>query len=385
LETNVDKFQTAQLYIPPDVIDFGAGQPSPHLLPLAWLREAAANRLGDADTGYLAYGAMPGDGYFRHMLAGYLGEHYQVPIDFENLFVTGGASQGLDLICTLFSRPGDTIFVEEPSYFLALRIFADHGLNIVSLPMDDQGLVIEALEQNLSQHTPAFLYIIPSFHNPSSVTLTAERREQLVQLSQQHDLIIVADEVYHLLSYAAEPPPPLASHIDRSPVISLGSFSKIMAPGLRLGWIQTGTELINRLSDCGLVDSGGSLNHFTSGVMRSAIELGLLEKQLINLKSVYRKRKIALSKALRELLPDSVHFVEPDGGFFIWLEFADRIDTVKMLAAARQHHVGFLPGIKFSSQNGLSNCARLSFAYFDIPELEEGARRLAKVLLEYEK
>jgi DNA-binding transcriptional MocR family regulator len=328
---------------------------------------------------------MPGDGYFRHMLAGYLGEHYQVPIDFENLFVTGGASQGLDLICTLFSRPGDTIFVEEPSYFLALRIFADHGLNIVSLPMDDQGLVIEALEQNLSQHTPAFLYIIPSFHNPSSVTLTAERREQLVQLSQQHDLIIVADEVYHLLSYAAEPPPPLASHIDRSPVISLGSFSKIMAPGLRLGWIQTGTELINRLSDCGLVDSGGSLNHFTSGVMRSAIELGLLEKQLINLKSVYRKRKIALSKALRELLPDSVHFVEPDGGFFIWLEFADRIDTVKMLAAARQHHVGFLPGIKFSSQNGLSNCARLSFAYFDIPELEEGARRLAKVLLEYEK
>ena len=379
------KFQTAQLYIPPDVIDFGAGQPSPHLLPLAWLREAAANRLGDADTGYLAYGAMPGDGYFRHMLAGYLGEHYQVPIDFENLFVTGGASQGLDLICTLFSRPGDTIFVEEPSYFLALRIFADHGLNIVSLPMDDQGLVIEALEQNLSQHTPAFLYIIPSFHNPSSVTLTAERREQLVQLSQQHDLIIVADEVYHLLSYAAEPPPPLASHIDRSPVISLGSFSKIMAPGLRLGWIQTGTELINRLSDCGLVDSGGSLNHFTSGVMRSAIELGLLEKQLINLKSVYRKRKIALSKALRELLPDSVHFVEPDGGFFIWLEFADHIDTVKMLADARQHHVGFLPGIKFSSQNGLSNCARLSFAYFDIPELEEGARRLAKVLLEYEK
>jgi 2-aminoadipate transaminase len=380
----VDKFQTAQLYIPPDVIDFGAGQPSPHLLPLAWLREAAANRLGDADTGYLAYGAMPGDGYFRHMLAGYLGEHYQVPIDFENLFVTGGASQGLDLICTLFSRPGDTIFVEEPSYFLALRIFADHGLNIVSLPMDDQGLVIEALEQNLSQHTPAFLYIIPSFHNPSSVTLTAERREQLVQLSQQHDLIIVADEVYHLLSYAAEPPPPLASHIDRSPVISLGSFSKIMAPGLRLGWIQTGTELINRLSDCGLVDSGGSLNHFTSGVIRSAIELGLLEKQLINLKSVYRKRKIALSKALRELLPDSVHFVEPDGGFFIWLEFADHIDTVQMLAAARQHKVGFLPGIKFSSQNGLSNCARLSFAYFDIPELEEGARRLAKVLLEYE-
>lgn len=380
------KFKTAQLYIPPDVIDFGAGQPSPHLLPLAWLREAAANRLGDADTGYLAYGAMPGDGYFRHTLADYLGEHYQVPIDFENLFVTGGASQGLDLICTLFSRPGDTIFVEEPSYFLALRIFADHGLNIVSLPMDDLGLIVEAVEHKLSQHTPAFLYTIPTFHNPSGVTLSAERRNRLVKLSQQHDLVIVADEVYHLLNYADEPPPPpLASHIESSSVISLGSFSKIMAPGLRLGWIQTGTELINRLSDCGLVNSGGSLNHFTSGVMRSAIELGLLEKQLTNLKSVYNKRKIALSNALRELLPNSVRFVEPDGGFFIWLEFTDRIDTVQMLAAARQHKVGFLPGIKFSSHNGLKNYARLSFAYFDVPELEEGARRLAKVIGEYKK
>ena len=148
---------------------------------------------------------------------------------------------------------------------------------------------------------------------------------------------------------------------------------------------RSGTKLINRFAGSGLVDSGGSLNHFTSGVMRSAIELGLLEKQLANLKSVYSRRKLALSDALRELLPDSVRFIEPDGGFFIWLEFADRIDTVKMLAVARQHNVGFLPGIEFSGQNGLKNYARLSFAYFDVPELEEGARRLAKVIREYQE
>lgn len=379
----MDNVQTAQLNLPPDVIDFGAGQPSLHLLPLELLREAAANRLGNDDTAYLAYGAMPGDGYFRQALAEFLSEQYQMRVDFSDLFVTGGASQALDLICTLFSRPGDTIFVEEPSYFLALRIFEDHGLNIVSLPMDDQGLIVEAVEHKLSQYTPAFLYTIPTFHNPSSVTLSAERRIQLVQLSRQHNFPIVADEVYHLLNFSAVPPPPLASYIESSPVISLGSFSKIMAPGLRLGWIQAATKLINRFTGCGLVDSGGSLNHFTSGVMRSAIELGLLEKQLENLKSVYSRRKLALSNALRELLPDAVRFVEPEGGFFIWLEFADSIDTVKMLAAARQHNVGFLPGIKFSSQNGLSNCARLSFAYFDVPELEEGARRLAKVIREF--
>jgi DNA-binding transcriptional MocR family regulator len=381
----VDKILTAQLDIPPDVIDFGAGQPSLHLLPLALLREAAASRLADNNAAYLAYGAIQGDGYFRQVLADYLAEHYQMRVDDDSLFVTGGASQGLDLICTLFSRPGDTIFVEEPSYFLALRIFADHGLNIVSLPMDDQGLIVEAVEHKLSQHVPAFLYTIPTFHNPTSVTLAAERRNRLVQLSRQHDLVIVADEVYQLLSYAAAPPPPLASHIDHSPIISLGSFSKIMAPGLRLGWIQAGTALVNRFVGCGLVDSGGSLNHFTSGVMRSAIELGLLEKQLTNLKSVYSRRKNALSNALRELLPNSVRFAEPDGGFFIWLEFEDRIDTVKLLAAARQHKVGFLPGIKFSGQDGLKNYARLSFAYFDVPELEEGAGRLARAIREYQQ
>ena len=379
----MDKIQTAQLNLRPGVIDFGAGQPGPSLLPLELLREAAANRLGSDDTSYLAYGAEQGDGLFRQVLASFLSDQIQMPVEFKNLFITGGASQGLDLICTLFSRPGDTIFVEEPSYFLALRIFADHGLNIVSLPMDDQGLIIEALEQKLSLHSPAFLYIIPTFHNPSSVTLTADRRERLVQLSQQHDLVIVADEVYHLLTYAAAPPPPLASYIESSPVISLGSFSKIMAPGLRIGWIHAGEKLMNRLCGCGLVDSGGGLNPFTSGVLRSAIELGLLEKQLTNLKSVYRKRKIALSNALGELLPDSVHFVEPDGGFFIWLEFEDSIDTVKMLAAARQHNVGYLPGIKFSSQNGLKNYARLSFAYYNVPELEEGARRFARAIQEY--
>ena len=379
----MDNIQTAQLNLAPDVIDFGVGQPGPGLLPLELLRKAAENRLGNDDAAYLAYGAEQGDGFFRKVLANFLSEQIQMPVEFNNFFITGGASQGLDLICTLFSRPGDTIFVEEPSYFLALRIFADHGLNIVSLPMDEQGLNIEALEQKLSQHTPAFLYTIPTFHNPSSVTLTADRRNRLVQVSQQHNLVIVADEVYHLLTYAAAPPPPLACHIESSPIISLGSFSKIMAPGLRLGWIQTGGKLMDRLAGCGLVDSGGGLNPFTSRVMRSAIELGLLEKQLTHLKSTYSKRKNALSKALGELLPDSVRFVEPDGGFFIWLEFTDSIDTVKMLAAARQHKVDFLPGVKFSGQNGLNNYARLSFAYYDVPDLEEGAQRLGKAIKGY--
>jgi 2-aminoadipate transaminase len=379
----VDIIRTVQLNIPPERIDFGVGQPSPGLLPLAPLKEAAAHRLGRRDASLLAYGAEQGDGYFRMALARFLSAHYQLPVDFDNLFITAGASQGLDLICTLFSRPGDTIFAEEPSYFLALRIFADHGLNVVSLPMDAHGLIVDALEEKLSRQTPAFLYTIPTFHNPSSVTLAADRRERLVELSRRHKILIVADEVYHMLAYSDAPPMPLASHIDGSSVLSLGSFSKIMAPGLRLGWIQGGAQLLQRFTGCGLLDSGGGLNPFTSGIMRSAVENGLLENQLRNLKTVYSQRKKALTDALRKNMPDAVRFVEPGGGFFIWLEFPHGIDTLHLLEAALEQNVGFLPGIKFSAQNGLKNFARLSFSYYGIPELEEGARRLGKVIREY--
>jgi DNA-binding transcriptional MocR family regulator len=379
----VNDLRTAQLNLPPDMIELGAGQPSPGLLPREFLQQAAKHRLAVSDVAYLAYGAEQGDDYFRSALASFLSKHYQMRIESESLFITAGASQGLDLICTLFSKPGDTIFVEEPSYFLALRIFADHGLEVVSLPMDDQGLIPEAVEKHLYRQKPVFLYTIPTYHNPSSVTLAADRRARLAQLGREHNFLIIADEVYQLLNYEITPPSPLASYIDGNPVISLGSFSKIMAPGLRLGWVQASKAILERITGCGLLDSGGGLNPFTSGVMRSAIELGLLQKQLDTLKKVYRQRKIALSNALKEYLPETVTFIEPEGGFFIWLKFEGLLDTAKLLAAARQHKVGFLPGIKFSSRNGLSNCARLSFAYFDTPALETGAMRLAEAIRAY--
>ncbi|MFC1578135.1 PLP-dependent aminotransferase family protein [Thermodesulfobacteriota bacterium] len=369
----------AQLNLPPGMIDFGVGQPSPALLPLGLLKEATASRLDKNDPSFLAYGTNQGDGYFRAALAAFLGKHYHTPVDSDQLLVTSGASMGLDLICTLFAKPGDTIFVEEPSYFLALRIFADHHLKIISLPMDSGGLNIEALEEKLIRHRPVFLYTIPTFHNPSSITLRADRRQQLVEISRKHNFLIIADEVYHLLNYGPEPPPPVASFIDSNTVLSLGSFSKILAPGLRLGWIQAGPRLLKQIVDCGLLDSGGGLNPFTSAVVRSAIEMGLQQSQLETLRATYTERKGALCNALKECLPESVRFIEPDGGFFIWLVFPEGVDTKRMLIEARQKNVGFLPGVKFSSRSGLNNYARLSFSYFDMPELEEGARRLAEV------
>lgn len=373
--------QTTQLNIPKGMIDFGVGQPSPSLLPLSLLEKAAQHRLNRNDASLLAYGSQQGDGYFRIALARFLDEYYPIRVEPEQLFVTAGASQGLDLICTLFAKPGDTIFVEEPSYFLALRIFRDHQLNIIGLPMDDDGLVVEALQEQLGRHKPVFLYTVPTFHNPSSVTLSTARREKLVQLSQQHNFLIVADEVYHLLAYSTTPPPPpLASYTDVGTVLSLGSFSKILAPGLRLGWIQTGQALMDRLVTCGLLDSGGGLNPFTSGLVRSAIESGLQSNHLEHLKGVYAKRLNVLKSALKRQLPEALTFNEPAGGFFVWFKLSTSVDTTELLHEARQRRVGYLPGIKFSSHQGLKNYVRLSFSYYEKNKLELGIKRLGEVI-----
>jgi DNA-binding transcriptional MocR family regulator len=350
------------------------------LLPLAALARAAEHCLSQNNPYILAYGAEQGNWYFRSALAGFLSEAYNFRVDPDHLFATTGASQGLDFVCRLFTKPGDTVFVEKPTYSLALKTFADHRLNVVGLPMDEDGLIIEALEERLTHEKPIFFYTIPTFHNPSSHTLCAVRREKLVQLSLDYKFKIVADEVYQLLAYTITPPPPMAKFTEYGTVLSLGSFSKILAPGLRLGWIQTHPDLMVRLINNGLIFSGGGLNPFTSAIVQSAIELGLQAKQLSHLKKVYLRRKIALNSALSENLRDLVSFVEPGGGFFMWLRLPQGLDTEKLLPEANKHKVNFLPGSNFSPQRDLKNYMRLSFAYYEESDLKEAVKRLTAVI-----
>ena len=362
------------------MIDFGIGHPSPMLLPLELLKEAARNRLDQNHTGYLAYGAEQGEEHFRRALAQFLSRSYHLAVNHDHLFITAGASLGLDLISTLFTKPGDTILVEEPTYFLALRIFSDHGLNIVGVPMDAEGLMVDTLEKQLTRYEPVLLYTIPTFHNPSSATLSEDRRQHLVQLSNKFNFLIVADEVYHCLSYTEKPPRPMASYAESNTVLSLGSFSKILAPGLRLGWIQAAPVLLERFIKCGLLDSGGGLNPFTSGLVRSALELGLQDQHLKHLKAAYSKRMRALTKALTQHLPSFTEFSEPSGGYFVWLKLPDHIDTQKLLLSAQSRKVSYQPGLKFSHRQGLNNYLRLSFSYYEASQLEKGVQALSAVL-----
>ncbi|MDO8752551.1 MAG: PLP-dependent aminotransferase family protein, partial [Anaerolineales bacterium] len=282
--------QTVQIQVPHGFIDLGRGDPGFDLLPLDLLRTAAQDRLSQRDNSFLQYGADQGDGYFRTALANFLSNGYGFPVSLESIFVTSGISAGLDLLCTLFTKPGDMIFVEEPSYFLALKIFADHGLRVASIRTDEAGLVMDDLIYALKESRPKFLYIIPTFQNPGGHTLTQERREQLIALAQKHDFLILADEVYQFLSYAEAPPKPFGAYLNTGHVISLGSFSKILAPGLRLGWLQTHSSIMQKIVACGLLQSGGGMNPFTSAIVRNVIESRNLEKNISSLVDVLGKR-----------------------------------------------------------------------------------------------
>lgn len=362
-------------------INFGVGQPGFDLLPLDLMRRAADARFAEGDTELLNYGYEQGDGRFRAALAAFLSAEYHTPVGPEELMITAGASQALALICTLFTRPGDTVFVEEPSYFLALRIMQeDFRLNAVPIPTDEDGLRVDALEEALTRHRPVFVYSIPTFQNPTGYTLSAQRRERLVALSRQHDFLVVADEVYQSLHYSAAPPQPLAAYVESGQVLSVGSFSKILAPGLRLGWIQAGPELIRRFVTCGLVDSGGGLNHFTSNLVRVALEEGWQSDLLEKLRAVYRRRIDVMDAALHRHVGDRALWQIPAGGYFFWLEMAAGMDTGALLAKAEAAQVGFLPGARCSSVGGLNSHLRLSFAHFDEEAIEEGIARLGRVL-----
>jgi len=376
--------RTTQAEVSAECIDLALGHPSLELLPRELLRKAAAGRLRGADRSYLQYGYEQGDSRFRLLLAGFLSRSYgpraggAAEVSPEELFVSGGASQALDLICSLFTRPGDLVLVEEPSYFLALRIFADHGLRVEGLATDRRGLLPEALGQSLRRGRPAMLYTVPTHHNPAGTTLPADRRQQILELCREHGVLLVADEVYHLLSFAGRPPAPLAASAGQGGVLSLGSFSKILAPGLRLGWIQGAPPLLRRLAACGFLDSGGGLAPFTSALVGGLLERGALDAHLRKLRAVYGSRARALAAGLSSLPGASAEL--PAGGFFFWARLPGIADTEELLPAARAAGVTFAPGRRFSVSGGQRERLRLSFSYYDERRIGEGLERLGEAI-----
>ena len=365
---------------PPDRIDLGMGNPDFNLLPENSLQRAAEKAFAKGMQASLRYGTAQGNGYFRALLAEFLATSFGEDVDGDSLFVSTGASSALNLAATLYTQPGDTVFVEEPTYFLALRIFADHGLRIISIPVDDEGLRLDILEEKLEEDQPKLLYTIPTFQNPSGHTLSLAGRKRLIELAEKHNFLIVADEVYHLLPYTRTPPKPFALFAkDSEKVISINSFSKILAPGLRLGWIQTHKKIIKRLSTCGLIHSGGGMNPFTSAIVHQLLRAGDLVENIDTLRKTYQHRLNVMDSALKEMLPNA-EYTLPEGGFFFWLRIPEKNMAELRPRAKEDFGVDFRQGTLFSAHKGMQEYMRLCFAFYDEDNIQEGVKRLGNFL-----
>ena len=377
---------TLLISIPEGVLDLGWGHPSPHLHPTEALQIASERVLSQQSPVPLQYGAVQGFGPLLEGLADFLSSqdaYGNLPVDPRSLFLTAGASQGIDLATTIFAQSGDVVFVEEPTYYLIGRIFLDHGLKVMGVPTDREGLDTDALEMMLRDgHRPRLLYVIPAYQNPTGATLTLQRRRRLIQLAQQYGFTVLADEVYQLLHYGPPPPPPLATMDDTSDscVVSLGSFSKILAPGLRLGWVHSSPGIIQRFVDSGVAASGGGLSHFAAAMAQATLDLGLLQENLANLRRVYTIRRDAVARILDADLAGQLHFNQPDGGYFFWLTLADGVDADELLPIAQKAGVSYRPGTAFSSAGMFRDSLRISFSLYDLGDLAEAMSRLGQAI-----
>lgn len=368
----------------PETLNLGLGQPSPSLLPLPLVHEAAVRRLGPgADPLVLQYGSIHGPLSFREGLAALMSERHRSATRPEQLLVTGGISSALAFVSQLFATPGQTVVCSDPTYFLARGIFESQGLPVVGVPVDEHGLQVERLEQHLEDGLrPGFVYCMPSFHNPTGVELAPARARRLVELAERYDFVVVADEPYLMLGFGDAPPPCMMSYDEgRGRVLSLGSFSKILGPGLRLGWVHAAEALVERFSLHGALRSGGGLNPVIASIVQGVIETGALGRHIDHLREVLGRRSQVLWSALRAELPE-LPVAEPRGGYFVWLPLPPGVDATALLEAAEPHGLRFTPGPRCAVERDLSGFVRLSFAFYDEAELREGVRRLATVLRE---
>jgi 2-aminoadipate transaminase len=374
-----------QLHLRPGIVELGWGHPDLSLLPVDGMLQAAEVALRRDGALALSYGAEQGPGRLIEQVCARLERIEGVAPSPEQVMITGGVSQALDMLCTLLTRPGDVVLVESPVYHLALRIFRDHALELAAVPSDDGGLQVGALEEILAAlqrqgRRPRFLYVVPTFNNPAGVTMTTGRRRALVALAQRERLPVLEDDVYRELWYDSLPPPSLYNLAPAGQVVRLGSFSKVLAPGLRLGWMLASPEVVRRCAISGQLDSGGGLNHFTAHVVAAYIELGLLDRQVERLRASYRQRRDALLDGLASHLPEECGWIHPSGGFFVWLRLPPGVDGDALLPVAESVGVSYVPGARFCAGGGGEGYCRLAFTLLPPDELGEGARRLGVAL-----
>lgn len=380
----VNTFPTVQLSIKPGVLDLAWGQPDPNLLPVAEMQRAGEIALKRFGADMLGYGADAGAGPLLDFLCKRLQEREGRMPAHEQIMVTGGNSDALDQICTHFTQPGDTVLIEAPTYHLAVRILRDHHLDVIPVSADADGLRVNALQETILElkragKHPKLIYTIPTFHNPTGVTLSEGRRRGLIKVAEMEHLLIVEDDVYRELAYDAPALPSLWNMAPDGVVLRMGSFAKSLAPGLRLGWLTGKGEHIQRIALGGLRDSGGGINHFTAMTIAAFCEAGMYDAQVEKLRAAYRERRDALCEAVAQEIPQAT-FEKPGGGFFLWVNLPAGTDTQSLRARLPEHQVDVIHGARFFTDGRTTSSFRAAFSLYPPEDLREAVRRIGRAV-----
>jgi 2-aminoadipate transaminase len=361
----------------PDVLSFAGGLPAPELFPVEAIAAAHAHVLSSSGPAALQYSTTEGFGPLREWIAARFTAH-GAKTAADELLITSGSQQGIDLVSRVLLDPGSIVVTENPSYLAALQVFASAEARVVTVGSDAQGMRVDQLEEVLAREAPRLIYIVPSFQNPQGTTLSLERRRALVALAQRLEVPILEDEPYAELRFRGEALPSLASLDDRGVVISLGTFSKTLAPGLRLGWLRASPALLRPI----VIAKQSSDLHSASLAQRAVVALfeqGFdYDAHLSRIRAAYGERCEAMQASLRRHVPRAV-FNAPDGGLFLWLEL-DGFDAQAMLPKAVERKFAYVPGAPFFVHDARPGALRLNFSNRTPDLIDEGMRRLGALV-----
>jgi 2-aminoadipate transaminase len=366
----------------PEIVSLAGGTPYVAALPLDSVGAMVSELVSVQGTQALQYCTAQGDAGLRARICEIMSLE-GVQADPDDVIVTVGSQQALDLLARIFIDPGDVVLAEAPSYVGALGAFAAYQADVVHVPMDDDGLIPSALSEAIARVAASgrrmkFLYTVPNFHNPAGVTLSASRRHEILDICQRAGLLIVEDNPYGLLGFDSEPMRALRAD-DAEGVVYLGTFSKTFAAGVRVGWAVAPPAIRDKLV---LAAESAVLCHssFAQLTVREYLATQPWREQIKDFRELYRERRDATLDALTRLMPEGCHWTRPAGGFYVWLRMPEGIDAKAMLPRAISARVAYVPGTGFYADGSGAQFARLCYAFPTPDRIREGIRRLASVV-----
>ena len=368
----------------PGIISFAGGFPDPAMFDVEGIRAASAAALSEDPGAALQYGATEGYQPLREQLASFMASKGNQGVAPDNLIVTTGSQQALDLLGKTMISPGDKVIVEGPTFLATIQCFRLYGAQLISAPIDAHGVQVDTLEALIAEHRPKMVYLIPTFGNPSGAMLNLERRRRVLELAVQYQTLVVEDDPYGELYFDQPPPPSLLALSEQVPgsrdwLAHCGSFSKILSPGLRVGWLIAPPALLSRATMCKQFSDAHTSN-LSQAIAAHYLTLGRLAPTLDVVRRTYAERARVMAECLRQDLGDAISFNAPQGGMFFWARLTGGRDAAEFARRAIEQLVAFVPGAPFYAQAPDTATLRLSFATADLQRIREGIGRLKQAL-----